>query len=192
METGGKRKNKHELTEKETDFYKELSTALFNVRSASGISVYEMAQRCGYSEVHMRKLENFGVEKVSPIPAYILAIYAESCNVKLDDFCGDLLHKKGEPLKKEAHAKKIKYYTVGENDFLQKMREFKQIGGSRVSNLLQALSKEDLEMIYCLKKLERSADNGFVIGENIRHMVYRLYMRIGNDSKTARENITKK
>ena len=192
METGGKRKNKHELTEQEIVFYKELSTALYNVRSASGKSVYEMARRCGYSDIQMRRFENFDVEKVTPIPAYVMAVYAEACNVKLEDLCEGWLNKNSKPLKKEAHARRIKYITVGENDLLQKMRTIKQIGGVRISELLGNLTRQDLETIYCLKKVEyngQSTVNGYFTGKNIRHMIYQFYLQMGNDSRSGRENI---
>lgn len=86
---GDTRKNLHQLTEDEAKFYKELSTALYNVRTGSGVALSKMAQRCGYSEVHMRKLENLGMggEKAKPIPSYVMAVYAETCGVKMDDLC---------------------------------------------------------------------------------------------------------
>lgn len=191
MATGGKRKTKHELTEQEIEFYKELSTALYNIRSASGKSVPEMAKRCGYSDVHIRNIENFGLENVSPIPAYIVAVYAEACNVKMDDICEGWLNRKDKPAVKETHARRIKYITVGENDLLQRMRAFKHIGSCRISQLLGDLSKQDMETIYCLKKIEDKlgAPIGYYIGKNIRHMIYQFYMQMCCDTESGLENI---
>ena len=124
---------KHELTEQEIEFYKELSTALYNIRSVNGKSVPEMAKRCGYSDVYIRNIENFGLENVSPIPAYIVAVYIEACNVKMDDICEGWLNRKDKPAVKETHARRIKYITVGENDLLQRMRKF-QVNGSSGSH----------------------------------------------------------
>ena len=139
MATGGKRKTKHELTEQEIEFYKELSTALYNIRSASGRSVPEMAKRCGYSTVHIRNLENFDLEDVSPIPAYILAVYAEACGAKPDDFFEGWLNRKDKPAVKETHARRIKYITVGENDLLQRIAADDAFGVTleELENILQ-------------------------------------------------------
>lgn len=191
MATGGKRKTKHELTDQEIEYYKELSTALYNIRSASGRSVPEMAKRCGYSEVHLRKLENFDLENVSPVPAYIVAVYAEACNVKMDDFCEGWFKKMSKKPKKEVHSRKIKYITIGENDLLQRMRTFRVIGSCRIAQLLGDLTRQDLETIYCLKKIEEKlgAPIGYYIGKNIRHMIYQFYMQIGGDAESGRENI---
>lgn len=173
-----RKKNLHKLSDDEIMFYKELSTALYNARSGSDASLLQMAKRCGYSETHMRKLENLGmgVEKVSPIPSYVMAVYAEACGVKIDDLCAAWFSKTKEITKKEEHAKRIKYLSVGENDLLQTLRTYKKIGDSRITDLLGSLTKQDLELIYCLKQLEYEAENGEYIGNSIRHMVYRLYM----------------
>ena len=175
---GDTRKNLHKLSDDEIMFYKELSTALYNVRTGNGVPLIQMAKRCGYSENHMRTYENLGLgrEKVSPIPSYIMAVYAETCGVKIDELCESWLSKEKKETEKEKHSKRIKYLSVGENDLLQTLRAFKKIGDSRISDLLGSLTKQDLELIYCLKQLEYKAENGEYIGNSIRHMVYQLYV----------------
>ena len=71
------------------------------------------------------------------------------------------------------------------------MRAFKHIGSCRISQLLGDLSKQDMETIYCLKKVEDKlgAPIGYYIGKNIRHMIYQFYRQMCCDTESGLENI---
>lgn len=164
---------------------------MYNVRRASGFPLSMLSKICGYSEPSLRKMENFDIRKGAPIPAYVMASYAKACDAPLEDLCSSWLsEKKEEQPQKEKHAKKPKYISVAEIDILQKMRSYGRIGSERPTNLLDSLSKSDLELIYCLQQITYGTSRGEDIVDCIRRYIYDLYMTISEDEDFCDE-ITK-
>lgn len=189
-------RKRHKPTDDEKDFYIKTASKIGDVRYKAGITQKRMAEVCGYSAQQIRSFENEqGEDSVVAIPAYVLAKYAEACDITVDEIINNwkvgrkmtaYARRKQEKAKEEEvrDAARIKRLKPEELVLVSKLRtEIGDVGAVSAAELLCTVCKEDLDLLYCIiiiEEMENRKYSGVI--KALRSQIYSLYEAIGAGS----------
>lgn len=176
---------RHKQSEDEKLFYEAVGKAMHDARIRANVSQAEMGEQCGYSSQQIRNFEKGQV----PIPAYVMMQYSIKLKVPVGEFSASWTNHRTrslyQKLLNEEAAQQIKRLTESERLLISWLRtEHKRTGTMDPATLIPYLKKRDLDLIYCMKRIEASDDFEVQhVEKSIRRLIYDLYMLHGKDEK---------
>lgn len=182
-------RKRHKPTDDEKDFYIKTASKMGEVRYKAGITQKRMAEACGYSAQQIRSFENAqGEDSVVAIPAYVLAKYAEACDATVDEIINNwkvgrkmtaYVRRKEEKSREEEvrDSARIKRLKPEELVLVSKLRtEVGDVGAVSAAQLLCVVRKEDLDLLYCIKRIEETEEGKYDgVIKGLRSQIYSLY-----------------
>lgn len=178
-------KIRHKQSEDEKKFYLAVGKAMHDARVSANVSQAEMGEQCGYSSQQIRNFE----KGKTPIPAYVMMQYSVKLNVSAEEisasWADDQTKSLFQNLVTERAVQQIKRLTENERLLISWLRiEHKRTGTMDPAALIPHLKKRDLDLIYCMKRIEASDESEVQdVEKSIRRLIYDLYMLHGNDEK---------